>query len=253
MFPFVFFLQIAVHTSSGFLTPFLLRELKLSYWTFMLLTGVMLLAKSIAMPFTIGLIRRLGLKRALIIASLGIAPLPMAWLMSSRLEVLILLQVFSGVIWATHELTAFLILFGEIPEEDRTSVLTEFNLLHTSGVVMGSILGGVLFNNLGQNLYGYTVIFLLSSSLRFVCVLLIPDMGEAIRRVGLRIYERTLGVRPAGGGISRPIVTDNYPEQREKRAKISFSGLFRLKQFLPSTSRARSQKPEEPQSKHPIQ
>jgi MFS family permease len=250
---YLFFLQIAVHTSSGFITPFMLRELNLSYWTFMLLTGVMILSKSIAMPCTIRLIRRLGLKRALIFASIGIAPLPMAWLASPALEYLIVLQIISGFIWATHELTAFLILFGEIPEEDRTSVLTEFNLLHTSGVVMGAILGGVLFNNLGQNLYGYTVIFMLSSALRLICLLLIPDMGHPIRKVGLRIYERTLGVRPGGGGISRPLVTDEFTPEKTQRSRVSFSGIFNLNRYFPITSRARSRRPEEPQSKHPTQ
>ena len=205
---YLFFLQIAVHVSGGFFTPFMLRQLELPYWSYMMIISTMVLAKALAMPLVLRLLKRFGLKNVLIFASFGIVPLPVAWLLTTNVTYLVTLQLVSGFFWAAHELSVFLILFGEIPEADRTSVLTEFNLFHTVGVVMGSVAGGAIFNNLGQNYAAYMTIFALSSGLRLACVALIPNFGNPIRKAGMRIYYRTLGVRPGGGGISRPIVTD---------------------------------------------
>lgn len=252
---YLFFFQIAVHFASSFITPFMLKQLAQPYWMFMLLTGTMVLAKAIAMPYVPRLIKRFGVKKVLVFATLGIAPLPVGWLAPPSLEFFILLQIVSGIVWAAHELSVFLILFGEIPESDRTSVLTEFNLFHTVGVVTGSIAGGAIFNNMGQSYEGYVAIFAISSFSRLACVAMLPAVGTPFLKAGLRIYHRTLGVRPSGGGISRPIVTDK--EAGEAKANAADRRLARellsvlLRRIF--TSRERRQKPEAPRSTHPTQ
>lgn len=198
------FLQIAVHMAAGFFNPFMLRELRLHYSSYMILMGSVVLAKVFAMPLIYRLIKRWGLSKVLIFASVGIAPLPMLWLVHGSLPYLILLQISSGFLWATHEISVFLILFGEIPAEDRTSVLTEFNFFQTFGMVMGALLGGTIFYYFGQDRSAYAAIFTLSTLGRFACLLAIPAVRAPMRAAGLRIYQRA--VRP--GGFQRPIITD---------------------------------------------
>jgi MFS family permease len=201
---YLFFLQIAVHMAAGFFNPFMLRELRLPYSSYMILMGSVVLAKVLSMPIIYRLIKRWGLSKVLIFASIGIAPLPILWLFHGAMPYLILLQISSGFLWATHEISVFLILFGEIPAEDRTSVLTEFNFFQTFGMVMGALIGGSIFYYFGQNGTAYAAIFALSTAARFTCLMAIPAIRDPFRNASLRIYQRA--IRP--GGFQRPVVTD---------------------------------------------
>ena len=59
-----------------------------------------------------------------------------AWVISNNFWFLILVQLFSGTAWAAYELAVFLICFNSIRAEERTSVLTIFNLTTTAAMVL---------------------------------------------------------------------------------------------------------------------
>lgn len=214
---YLFFLQIAVHFSSGFLNAFMLSEIGLSYQGYTIVIGSLVLAKVLSMPLILRWIQAWGLSRVLMISAIGIVPMPLLWLVHDSLLYLVALQFFGGVVWAAHELAVFLILFGEIPAEDRTSVLSEFNFFHTFGVVLGASLGGILFYSTGQNSSAYILIFSVSVCLRLISLLWLPSVNQPIRTAGLRIYQRAISVRPGGGaGILRPLIT-MVPTSRESK------------------------------------
>ncbi len=66
------------------------------------------------------------------------------WLVSQQFPWLIFIQMVSGTSWAAYELAFFLLFFESIAEEERTSVLTIYNLLNTTAWVAGSLIGGAL-------------------------------------------------------------------------------------------------------------
>ena len=93
-------------------------------------------------------------------------PLPALWLVSQNYLWLLLVQVAAGVAWGAFELATLLVFFDDIPESQRTSVLSIFNLANALAVVIGAGAGSLLFRAFGPELPGYAVLFVLSPCLR---------------------------------------------------------------------------------------
>lgn len=197
--------QAATQLAAPYFTPFMLGELRLGYGTYMLLLGTAFLAKAMALPKLGRWAHRLGPKSLLWIGGIGIVPLPAMWLVSTATGYLMALQVVGGVLWACYELGTFLLLFETIPDEERTSVLTSFNLLNALAIAAGSAAGGLLLGRVGQGRSAYMLLFLASSVGRLVTLPLLRTVAEA-PRIPLRIGFRPLAVRPSAGSVDRPIL-----------------------------------------------
>jgi MFS family permease len=103
--------------------------------------------------------KKTGARSLLWIGGIGIVPLSAGWLLSQHLAWLMMLQIIGGVFWAAYELAFFLLFFESIAEEERTSVLTLYNLLNTMAWVGGSLIGGVIlfsFDSSYGGVYGLT-------------------------------------------------------------------------------------------------
>jgi MFS family permease len=158
--------QLAVFFSASFFTPFMLGPLALSYSEYALLTGTPFVARIVAMPALGRLAHRSGSRRLLATGGLLIVPLPSLWLVSQHFAWLMGVQVMSGIAWGAFELATLLAFFDHIPERERTSVLSIFNLANALAAVVGSLCGALLFHAFGPALAGYAVLFLTSTSLR---------------------------------------------------------------------------------------
>ncbi len=176
---YLIWVQMAVHISASYFTPFMLGPLKLSYAAYALLLGTPFIARIIALPALGSLAQRSGSRRLLWYGSLGIVPLPSLWLLSQDFAWLLAVQVASGIAWGAFELATLLVFFDHIDERERTSVLSLFNLAAAFAVVLGVSCGSLLFHWLGPELPGYAVLFLVSSSLRIAgLVYLRRSMGS---------------------------------------------------------------------------
>ena len=83
---YLIWVQMGVHVSAPYFTPFMLGPLKLSYGEYAVLTGIAFVARIAAMPALGSLAHRAGSQRLLWIASLGIVPLPALWLIIAALR-----------------------------------------------------------------------------------------------------------------------------------------------------------------------
>ena len=194
----------AVMIAGPFFTPFLLVRLEFGYAAYMLLLAASFLAKVIALPWLGHAARRWGAKRLLLLGGLGIFPLPALWLIDQSYPYLLLLQILSGIAWASHELAAFLLFFDTIKEEERTSLLTSFNVMNAMATLAGSLLGGALLAATGSDSPGYETVFLVSTGLRILAL----GFGFRVTDRPLltaRMLIRTIAIRPALGGIGRPL------------------------------------------------
>jgi MFS family permease len=198
-------LMASVMVAGPFFSAYMLRELNLPYWSYMTITAASLGAKVLILPFFGRFTRRFGLTALLRLSWIGIAPMAALWLLSSRLEFLIALQIVSGVAWAAHEYSTFLLLFDTVRSESRTAVLTAFNLGNAVVQVGGSLLGGWVFERVGGAMAGYQTIFLVSSIARVACVGLLLRVPEG-RVPTSRPMFRFMGVGPAMGAMLRPIL-----------------------------------------------
>ncbi len=174
----LFLYLLAIHfttnIASPFFGPYMLSELKMSYHEFALLTAAAMTAKFISLPVWGRRAARRSVTKLLSTGMLGIFLIPWFWLVSHNFYYLMVLQIFGGVFWAAQELGTFLIFFEHFEPRTRTSFLSLFSLLNNTGVVLGSLLGGLTLRLLGENSTGYAMVFVLSGLLRLVPLMAMP-------------------------------------------------------------------------------
>ncbi len=201
-------LQTAVQISGPYFTPYMLGQLKMSYGSYLVLIATSYSARIVILPMLGGLVRRIGAARVLWYSGIGLVPLSALWLVSDSLIYLFFVQLIAGAVWGAYELATFLLVFETVREEERTSVLTTFNLANAIAMVGGSLLGGLILSTLGTDHTAYMVIFAASCAARiFTLILLAP----AVRAVPLTLGEvpvpsRVVAVRADMGSLERPML-----------------------------------------------
>lgn len=210
-------MQVAVQIASPYFTPFMLGPLELSYASFTVLTAVAFLARIVVLPALGRTAQRTGTRRLFRYGALAIIPLPPLWLVSDDLAYLIGLQVLAGAAWAALELAIVLVFFEGLAERERASILTGFNLVNTLAMATGALIGGALFRLVDDG-WAFTAVFAASSAARLLALSLLRGTPAAppFRRLPIL---RTLGVRPGGAVIVRPILPtvpgpEEMPEPR---------------------------------------
>ncbi len=183
--------QVTVQFAHPFFNPFILDHLKLAPAFYVCLIAAPFLARMAALPLLGRLAHAYGSHRLLWIGGIGIVPLSAVWMWSDSFVYLLAVQLLAGVMWAAYELSTFLLLLDAIPQAERTSIMTTFNLANASSMVAGSILGGMLLHRLGTDHAAYMTIFGVSLAARAATLLLL-----------LRLHPPHL--RPEPLAISRP-------------------------------------------------
>ena len=203
-------LQTAVQISGPYFTPFMLKQLKMSYASYLLLIATSFSARIVLLPMLGGLVRTIGAKRVLWYSGIGLVPLSALWLVSDSIVYLFFVQLIAGAVWAAYELATFLLLFETIREEERTSVLTTFNLANAIAMVIGSLIGGAMLTFLGANHATYMAIFAISCAGRIITL---PLLSRAVRATpapraieSIPVPTRVVAVRPNLGAIERPVL-----------------------------------------------
>lgn len=158
--------QVAVQISGPYFTPYLLKQLRVSYFDFMLLLATSFIAKIVMLPACGRFAFRFGARRLVWVGGVGIIPMAVLWLWAKDFWQVVLIQFAAGAVWAAYELAMFLLFFETVRREERTSILTLFNLGNASALVVGSLFGGALLRYLGESPEAYLTLFALSSAVR---------------------------------------------------------------------------------------
>jgi MFS family permease len=198
-------ITVTAQIAGPFFTPYMLGEVRFSYVEYMILMGTSYAAKIVVMPALGRLAHRYGAQRLLWIGGIGLVPLSAFWLVSDSFTYLFGIQVIAGCAWGAYELATFLLIFETIHEEERTSVLTLFNLANAVLTVGGSLLGGALLKALGQDHDAYATVFAASAAARALTLLLLFRVAPVPFEV-LPMMIRTLALRPSAGSLDAPIV-----------------------------------------------
>jgi MFS family permease len=199
--------QLAIWVAAPFYTPYMLRDLRLGYASYMALLAVALLGRAVSLPLLGRWARRAGVGPLLWLGGVGIGFSSIFWALTDSVWLLGLAQVFAGVVWSAYELATFLLFFDSIEERERTSFLTLYNFAAALVIVAGSLLGGLLFTRLGGDRAAYHLVFFTSGALRLgMLPLLARIRPEKPRRALPDLQLRPLAVRPGAGAIERPVV-----------------------------------------------
>lgn len=212
---YMFGMAFAVHIASPFFNPYMIQQLNFEYKTYMMVIGVACVAKIVSYPLLARLAAKFGVASLMIIGLLGLIPSPLLWIVSDHIAYLCAIQVIGGVAWGSYELGITLVLLENHNDQDRSRILTMTGFLSAIGMLGGSILGAQLLKTGLASKESYHLLFMISSILRFMPVVLLPYfLGRSIK-VG-RIFVRVIGVRPGIGAVMKPIL---YSEEKRK-AKI---------------------------------
>lgn len=204
--------QVAVQISGPFFTPFMIRELEMSYAAYVALLGFAYLAKIVALPTLGRLARKAGTWRVLWLGGIGIIPVSAMWLVSDSFYFLAFVQIFGGFAWAAYELAMMLLFFETIHERERTSVLTLFNVGNALATVVGSLAGGALLHLMGESRWAFYMVFA-TSGLARVLALGVLAFAREVKIEVVPLLTRTIAVRPSAGTIERPILTSIAVEE----------------------------------------
>lgn len=197
--------QFVVQISGPYFTPYMLKQLELPFAKYMTLTAVSYATKALVSPFIGRLARRVGLPNLLWIGGLGIVPMSAAWIVSDSFGYLLVVQILGGAAWGIYELASLLLFFETIPEGERTSVLTLYNVANALAIILGSITGGTFLRVMGEVQVNYWTLFAVSGSLRVLTLLLLARVPR-VPIIPRPLVTRTVTVTPEAGALERPII-----------------------------------------------
>lgn len=200
--------QVAVQISGPYFSPFMLGQLKISYLDYVGLLATSFVAKILMLPACGRFASQFGVRRLLWVGGIGIIPCSGLWLYAHTYWQLVLIQFIAGAVWAAYELAMFLMFFEAAHRDERTSILTMFNLANAVALVIGALIGGSLLKLLGQSHEAYLVLFAVSSFARagtLIFLKLAP--GECrLEAAGLDVADKAARLQPASVPTPVPAV-----------------------------------------------
>ena len=202
-------LQLTVYLASPYFGPFMLEELRLSYAEYMAGSVAVVVMKFASLPSWGHLVDRYGARSVFLLAVVLVAIVPLPWLWTHGVVMVVVAQALSGLSWGGHELSQFSLLLESSPTRSRLHVFATMSVLNGTAQLIGSLLGGWLLIAVDRH---FAVLFVVSAASRLAVGLSAPRMIPS--RIGTpgigrrRMFLRLLGFRASGGIESRPIAVD---------------------------------------------
>lgn len=212
-------MSVAAHIAQPFFNPFMLRKLGMEAEPDMygLMLAAPLLGRALALPHCGQLAERRGARILLVIGGLGLVPFSVNWLVTTNFVFLFITQLVSGAAWAAYELGFFLMLLDTTREDERTSVISQYQFLNSCAMVAGNGLGALGLWYLGATWNAYALVFSISLVARLLTVPLLMRTRQGSPHAP-HLEMETVAVRPGGGAVDIPIVASiqEPPESRDR-------------------------------------
>jgi MFS family permease len=145
---FIIFLNMAQNIDAPFFSPYLLKELQVSYISYQLINATMAVVTMFVVVWWGKRADKAGRIKVLHITALMIPFVSLLWLVNSSVVWFCTVQVYSGFAWAGFNLCAGMFIWDAAPQQNRTRYIALFGALGALGVTLGSLIGG----NLGPHL-----------------------------------------------------------------------------------------------------
>ena len=198
-------LTFATYLAGPFFAVFMLRDLQLSYLTYMALQVGSSLAALVALPLWGKHADLVGNVRVLRLSSFLAALIPIFWLFSHNAAYLLLVQMFAGFSWSGVTLSAGNFIYDAVTPQKRVRCIAYFNVINGLALFSGSLLGGYFASRLPP-LFGYRLLalFALSCLCRISLYLLLSrsfrEVRVSAREVSIQeLFFSVVGIRPLVG------------------------------------------------------
>jgi len=177
-------MNFSATVAGPFFSPYMLRDLNLSYIVYTILNSVAGLATVGSMTWWGKRIDRAGSIKVLKITSLFVPFVPLGWVLTRSLWWLIIMQLFSGFAWAGFQLSSGVFIYDAVPSQNRTRYIAVYNSLIFLGVSLGSLTGGIVAPHLPPVMGSYFLsIFIVSGVARLIVALFFLPRIKEVRKV----------------------------------------------------------------------
>lgn len=170
-FSFLFIFYVSIFISSPFVHTFFLAQLKMTYLQYSIAVASLFVAKILFMPVVKKWIEKKGAYKVFILGAAGISPLPALWAFCHDYWFILVLQSVSGAMWAAFEVALSIILFNQIKKEEKTSMLTVYNVFNAVAILLGTTIGGYILKELGESMTSYFYLFVAGAIVRCLIVI----------------------------------------------------------------------------------
>lgn len=153
--------RCAVNISSPFYSTYMLRDIRLDFSTYSMLTAIPLVTKALCLTNWARLLDDNRKFEGLAIATFAIGTVPVLWAVNASAPWLGGLQFLSGLSWAGFDLISILLVQNMYPKS-ITQKLGIYLALSSVGSVAGGLLGGLILKLTGD----YHTLFAISGVLR---------------------------------------------------------------------------------------
>lgn len=214
-------MQAGVYVSGPFFNPYILKVLKFSYAEYATLLGASFVAKFLCLPLWGRFAHVAGAQRLLWVGAVCIIPLAAGWNVSSNFWWLTALQLYAGAAWGAYELALVLLFFETIPEQERTSVLTLYNVANSTAIVVGSAIGALILSAGDVAPIAYNVVYSASTIGRLLAVTMLWWF-HALPRAA---YEHEAVFQPLSldanmGSFDQPVLTGDLDDRHAVAAMV---------------------------------
>ncbi len=160
---FVSLMSLSVNISGPLLAFFILKDLGYSYASYMVVVTTASLSGFLFQGIWGKLGDRDGNVKILRIAGWGIAVVPFFWMISRNLGYLFFVQIAAGCVWGGFTLLTSNFVLEALPPSIRIRGTSYFNIINSSAMLLGSAIGGLLFQHIPP-IFGYSflTLFLIS-------------------------------------------------------------------------------------------
>jgi MFS family permease len=198
--------QLGTYVASPYFVPFMLGELRLTYLEYTLATLAVVVAKSIFLPAWGRVVDGQGPRAVYPLAALLTAMVPIPFILSNGLTLVLAGQLLSGVAWAGYELSFFSLMLESSYKRTRVPMVAAQNIMNGTAQLTGGLLGALVLGLVDN----HRIVFGASVGARMALSLLAPFLllrllGEARPRRG-ELLLRVIGFRGDGGLVHRPMV-----------------------------------------------
>lgn len=220
-------IMFSAHIAAPFFSVYMIRDLKFSYLSYMMVHFSGVMAGLLAFPIWGKHADLLGNARILKTTSLLVPLVPVLWFLFSNYFVpLILLEFFAGFVWGGFNLCATHFIYDVVTPQKRVRCLSYFNLINGVSIFVGTSLGGYLADRL-PTFFGspLLILFLLSALFRLCAHLFLSrrfhEVRTAVRSISMAVSTSSLilsviGIRPLSG-LSSSWRMPSPPPDVEKR------------------------------------
>jgi MFS family permease len=222
------FMNFSVNVAAPFFAVYMLRDLRMSYIEYTLVTAAAALASFLAMTYWGNLADRFGNRQILWFSGISLALVPILWLFSSDIIYLILAQVVSGFVWAGFNLSSSNFIYDNVKPANRTRVFSYHNVLSGSSIFLGAMLGSLLALSINTPWIFFSnlqVLFLVSGIMRAATSLYFLPLIREMRYVEpisqRDFFLKYSGTGPVIGMTFRTVtgLQNSFTKMRKKKPK----------------------------------